>query len=86
MREIVRVIHQSGAIEELTGAVKEATIAARDSIREINEKRELKENDVIRDTATAVDEVAMRARETAQILSAISEEAKLAAPAAAAPI
>jgi hypothetical protein len=34
MRDIVRVIHESGAIEELTDAVKEATMAVRDTSRD----------------------------------------------------
>jgi hypothetical protein len=40
----------------------------------------LKENGAIRDTATAVDETTGTAIETAQTVSAISEEARYAAP------
>lgn len=87
MRETTRIIHTSGAIEELTDAVKGATMAARDTSIEINEAmRELKEHGVIRDAAMAVDEVARNARETVQTVSTISEEARQAAPETAAAI
>ena len=59
MRDVVRALRESGAIDELTTAVYEAMIAARDTTREINETaKELKDRDVIKDTATAVEETA----------------------------
>ena len=36
MREMVRTIHQSGAIEEIAQAIQEASIATRDTAREIS--------------------------------------------------
>lgn len=67
MKESVKVIRQSGAIEELTEAVKEATLAARDSAREINGvASELKRRGVIRETIDAGEEIGATARETAQ--------------------
>lgn len=67
MREAVKVIRQSGAIEELTEAVREATVAARDSAREINEvANDLKQRGVIRETLNAAEETGAAARETAQ--------------------
>ena len=67
MRETVRVIRQSGAIEELTDAVHEAAMAARDSAREINEvATDLKQRGVIKDTLSAAEETGIAAREAAQ--------------------
>jgi hypothetical protein len=67
MRESVKVIRQSGAIEELTDAVREAAMAARDSAREINEvATELKQRGVINDTINAAEETGNTAREVAQ--------------------
>ena len=67
MRDTVKIIRQSGAIEELTEAVREATLAARDSAKEINGvASELKQRGVIRDTINAGEEITASARETAQ--------------------
>ena len=56
-RETMRVLRQSGAINELTSAIQEAMIAARDTTREINETaKELRDRGVIRDTASTIDE------------------------------
>ena len=66
MRETVRVIRQSGAIEELTDAVREAAVAARDSAREINDvATDLKQRGVIRETLSAAEETSVVAREAA---------------------
>ena len=67
MREAIKAIRESGAIDELTEAVKEATIAARDTAKEISETaRDMRERGVIRDTINAAEEVNVAARETAQ--------------------
>lgn len=66
MRETVKVIRQSGAIEELTDAVREAAMAARDSAREINEvATDLRQRGVIKETINAAEEASVTARETA---------------------
>jgi len=81
MKETVRIIRQSGAIQELTEAVKEASLAARDTSREISDAaRELKERGVIRDTAVAIDDTAKNAKDTARTVSGMSQQAKDAAP------
>jgi hypothetical protein len=67
MKDTVKIIRQSGAIEELTEAVREATLAARDSAKEINGvASELKQRGVIRDTINAGEEITATAKETAQ--------------------
>lgn len=67
MRETVKIIRQSGAIEELTEAVREATMAARDSAKEINEvANDLKQRGVIRETINAAEETGASARDTAK--------------------
>ena len=49
IRDLVRVVHRSGAIDELATAVHEAMIATRDTTREIGETaKELKERGMIR--------------------------------------
>ena len=70
MREVVRAVHQSGAIDELATSVHEAMIAARDTTIEICETaKELRERGVIKDTVINVEETAIAASE-------ISETAK----------
>jgi methyl-accepting chemotaxis protein len=81
VKDTVRILRQSGAIEELTEAVKEVSLAARDTSREISATaRELKERGVIRDSAVAIDATAKTANETAQTISGMSQQAKDAAP------
>ena len=49
IRDLVPVVHRSGAIDELATAVHEAMIATRDTTREIGETaKELKERGMIR--------------------------------------
>ncbi|HYT02904.1 MAG TPA: hypothetical protein VEL70_08325 [Candidatus Acidoferrum sp.] len=65
MRKTVRVLHQSGAINELTQAVYEATVAARDTAREIRDTAmDLKEDGIISGTAGAIQETTVAARVT----------------------
>ena len=81
VKETVRIIRESGAIEELTEAIKEASLAARDTSREISAAAtELKERGVIRDTAVAVETTARTAKETGQTINDMSRQAKDAAP------
>jgi hypothetical protein len=69
MRETVKIIRQSGAIEELTEAVREATMAARDSAKEINQvANDLKQRGVIRETINAAEETGASARDTAKTM------------------
>ena len=63
MRDVVRAVHQSGAIDELATAVHEAVVAARDTTKEINQTaKELKERGVIKDTAANVEKTVVAAR------------------------
>jgi uncharacterized protein YjgD (DUF1641 family) len=67
MRDTVRSLRQSGVIDELTKAIHESMIAARDTTQEISEiAKELREEGVIRDTATTIEETATAAREISQ--------------------
>ena len=57
VRDTVRTLRQSGAINELIYAVQEAMIVPRDTTREISETaRRARDRGVIRDTASAIDE------------------------------
>jgi methyl-accepting chemotaxis protein len=81
IRDTVRTLHQSGAIEELTYAIQEAMIAARDTTREISETaKDLRERGVIRDTASAIDETTIAVRETAETVKGATQQVKEAAP------
>lgn len=81
MRDVVRAVRESGAIDELTTAVHEATIAARDTTREISETaRELKERGVIKDTATAVEETTVAAREIGETAKHTAQQVGESAP------
>ena len=65
MRKTVRILHQSGAINELTQAVYEASVAARDTAREIRDTAmDLKEDGIISGTAGAIQETTVAARVT----------------------
>src|SRR6476660_2487967 len=80
-RETMRVLRQSGAINELTSAIQEAMIAARDTTREINETaKELRDSGVIRDTASTIDETTTAAHEIAETVKGTAQQVKEAAP------
>ncbi|MDQ6667501.1 MAG: hypothetical protein M3Y53_04645 [Thermoproteota archaeon] len=65
MRKTVRILHQSGALDELTRAVYYATVAARDTAREIRDTaRDLKEDGIVRGTASAIQQTTAAARVT----------------------
>lgn len=75
MRDVVRAVRQSGAIDELATAVHEAMIAARDTTKEISETaKELKERGVIKDTAVSVDETAVAAREISETVKHTAQQ------------
>jgi methyl-accepting chemotaxis protein len=65
LKKTVRILHQSGAINELTQAVYEATVAARDTAREIRDTAmDLKEDGMISSTVGAIQETTEAARVT----------------------
>jgi len=65
MTKTVRILHQSGAFNELTQAVYYATVAARDTAREIRDTaRDLKEDGIVRGTASAIQQTTVAARVT----------------------
>jgi hypothetical protein len=81
MRDVVRIIHRSGAIDEMTFAMRDVIIAARDASREINiVAKELREHEIIKYTFAGLDEIISSGKETAQVLRDITDDAKRAAP------
>ena len=81
IRDTVRTLRQSGAIDELTQAIQEAVIATRDTTQEISATaRDLRERGVIRDTAGAIEETAIAAKETAETVKGSAQQVKKAAP------
>ena len=65
LRKTVQILHQSGAFNELTQAVYYATIAARDTAREIRDTaRDLKEDGIVRGTASALQQTTVEERVT----------------------
>ncbi|HZA64273.1 MAG TPA: hypothetical protein VE573_15470, partial [Nitrososphaeraceae archaeon] len=68
IRETIKTLHHSGAIDQFTQAVHEAVLAARDTAKEINEtSKDLKERGIIKDTANVMEETTMVSRETLQV-------------------
>ena len=81
MRGVVRALRESGAIDELTAAVHEAMIAARDTAREINETtKELKDRGVIKQTTIAVEETAAAAHEISETARETAQQVGESAP------
>ena len=81
MRDLVRALRESGAIDDLTSAIHEAMIAGRDITREINNTaKELKERGVIKDTATAVEETVTTAREIGETVIHTAQQVGESAP------
>jgi uncharacterized protein Yka (UPF0111/DUF47 family) len=81
MRELVIAIRQSGAVEELVDSFREASLATRDTAKEINEAaRALRDRGAIRETAVAIDETAKAAQETAETVRGAAREVGEAAP------
>src|SRR5215831_14293071 len=65
---LVRAVRQSGAIDEVSTAVHEAVIAARDGTKEINEIAK-----ALKDTAAQVEETAIAAREIGQAMRHLTQ-------------
>lgn len=81
MRELVHAIHQSGAVDELVDSFREASLATRDTAKEINDAaRALRDRGAIRETAVAIDETAKAAQETAETVRVAAKEVEEAAP------
>jgi methyl-accepting chemotaxis protein len=77
----MRVLRQSGAIEELTTAIQEAMIAARDTTREISDTaKDLRDRGIIKDTASTIDETTQAARDIAETVKTTAQQVKEAAP------
>jgi methyl-accepting chemotaxis protein len=75
MRKTVRILHQSGAFNELTQAVYYATVAARDAAREIRDTtRDLKEDGIVRGTASAIQQTTAAARMTVHTVRDMATE------------
>jgi hypothetical protein len=81
MRDVVRAVHQSGAIDELATAVHEAMIATRDTTIEISETaKELRDREVIKDTATNIKETAVAARGIGETAKRTAQQVAESAP------
>jgi hypothetical protein len=68
IRETIKTLHRSGAIDEFTQAVHEATLATSSTTKEINETpKDLKEHGIINGRANAMEEPIMITRGTSGI-------------------
>ena len=77
VRETVRIVHESGAIQELAEAIRIAAVASKDTAKEINKSMsELKESGVIKETAAAVEEATLLARQTAKTVNESAREVR----------
>src|SRR5215831_12388174 len=68
IRDLVRAVRQSGAIDEVSTAVQEAVVAARDGTKEINEIAK-----ALKDTVTQVEETAVAAREICEAMRHLTQ-------------
>src|SRR5215813_3394114 len=68
IRDLVRAVRQSGAIDEVSTAVQEAVVAARDGTKEINEIAK-----ALKDTAAQVEETAVAAREIGEAMRHLTQ-------------
>jgi gas vesicle protein len=65
LRELILTLIRSGAMEEMVRTIIETTTAIRDTANEINDAiKDLKEREIIRDTARAVEGTTSSARDT----------------------
>jgi hypothetical protein len=69
VRDTVRDLIRSGAIQELALSIKEATIAARDTTKEIEElAKDMRDRGIISHTAIAIEEATIAARATGEAI------------------
>jgi len=81
IRDTVRILRQSGAIDELGDAVHTASVVSRDTAKEISEAaNELKESGLIKGTATAIEETTSAVRETIETVRQSAQEVKESMP------
>jgi hypothetical protein len=81
IRKTVKTLRHSGAIDEFTQAVHEATLTACITAKEINEaSKDLKERGIINDTANTIEETIMVAHETLRVAKNITYDMDEAAP------
>jgi hypothetical protein len=81
IRETIKTLHHSGAIDEFTQAVHAAVLAARDTAKEINvTSKDLKERSIIKDTANVMEETTMVAHKTLQVAKDTTYDVGEAAP------
>ena len=81
IRDVIRIVCQSGAIDEMAVALRDVIIAARDTSREINIiAKELREHGIVKDTFAGLYDIVSSGKETVQVLRDMTEDAKRAAP------
>ena len=81
MRDTVKVLRESGAIEEMAGAIQTAAIAARDTANEVSKiASELRESGVIKETSLAIEGTTSAVVRTAETVKDTSADVKQAMP------
>jgi hypothetical protein len=81
IRDTIRTLRQSGAIDEVVSAVHESSIAMRDTTREISKvSSEIKKRGVLKETAKTIDETISAAKDTTESLKNSLMEVKEEAP------
>jgi len=81
LRETMNTLRESGSIPELAEAIREASFAARDTSKDINEAtRELKKNGVVFDTANAIENTLKSAEESIKTVKEITTDFGKASP------
>lgn len=81
VRDTVKILRQSGAIDELADAIHTAVAASRDTAKEINEAtKELRESGLIRETAVAIEDTTSAVRQTLDTVKESAREVKQLMP------
>lgn len=77
IRDTVKVLRQSGAIQDMADAVRTAVVASRDIMKEINESaKDLNESGVIKETASAIEDTTDAVRTTYGMIKQSAHEVK----------
>ena len=81
VRNTVKVLRESGAIDELAGAIQTAAFAARDTANEVSKvASDLRESGVIKETSMAIEDTTSAMVRTAETVKDTSAEIKQAMP------
>ena len=81
VRDTVKVLRESGAIEEMAGAIQTAAFAARDTANEVSKvASDLRESGVVKQTSMAIEDTTSAFVRTAETVNGTAAEVKQSMP------